>query len=293
MGRELRRVPSDFDWPLNKKWEGFLNPLHTAIKCAACDGDGGSPQSRHLKDLWYGYVPFKPSDRGSIPFMPEDVVVRRFAERNVSGEPKFNGIRQRAVALEATRLCALWNGQWSHHLNEFDVAVLVIEGRLWDFTHIRDADRKLHPREPFVFPEPRQVNEWSISTMGHDSINLWCIQKAECRRLCVPVTCAVCDGEGEHWPSSEAKAAYEAWEPTPPPSGDAYQIWETVSEGSPISPPFASPEQLARHMAGTRRGVDEGTSYETWLAFINGPGWAPSMISSSAGLVTGVAGVVA
>ena len=26
MGRELRRVPLDFNWPLNKVWEGFCNP---------------------------------------------------------------------------------------------------------------------------------------------------------------------------------------------------------------------------------------------------------------------------
>jgi hypothetical protein len=26
MGRELRRVPMDFDWPLHKVWDGYLNP---------------------------------------------------------------------------------------------------------------------------------------------------------------------------------------------------------------------------------------------------------------------------
>jgi hypothetical protein len=26
MGREVKRVPKDFNWPLNKIWEGFLSP---------------------------------------------------------------------------------------------------------------------------------------------------------------------------------------------------------------------------------------------------------------------------
>lgn len=70
-------------------------------------------------------------------------------------------------------------------------------------------------------------------------------------------------------------------------------MWETVSEGSPISPVFATPEELARHMAATRWGADRGTPYETWLAFIRGPGWAPSMVGTSGRLMNGVEGIVA
>lgn len=40
MGRELRRVPLNFNWPLNKIWEGFLNPH--AIVCPTCDGNGNT-----------------------------------------------------------------------------------------------------------------------------------------------------------------------------------------------------------------------------------------------------------
>ena len=32
MGRELKRVPLDFDWPQNKVWHGYLNPYHST-KC--------------------------------------------------------------------------------------------------------------------------------------------------------------------------------------------------------------------------------------------------------------------
>ena len=34
MGRELRRVPLDFDWPQGKVWQGYLNPLYKPCPAA-------------------------------------------------------------------------------------------------------------------------------------------------------------------------------------------------------------------------------------------------------------------
>jgi len=289
MGRELRRVPLDFQWPLNEPWEGFLNPLYTATKCIACDGSGSSPQAKHLHDLWYGYVPFKPEDRGSVPFKPTDPAVYAFARRNVERSPGFYGNGEEAVLREATRLCDFWNSSWSHHLNADDVAALVAADRLYDFTSEWTKEKRWQKKVPAVIPTPQEVNAWSISDFpGHDAINAFVCINAECERLGQPNECAECGGAGEHWPSAEAKQAYEDWKPTDPPTGDGYQIWETVSEGSPISPVFSTPEDLARHMATTRWGGDRGTSYETWLKFINGPGWAPSMVVVDGVLKSGV-----
>lgn len=65
MGRQVRRVPLDFDWPLNKIWDGFLTPdRFDEEKCPDCK-NGYSPQARHLYDLWYGYLPFDPASTGS------------------------------------------------------------------------------------------------------------------------------------------------------------------------------------------------------------------------------------
>lgn len=288
MGRELRRVPLNFEWPLNKVWQGFLNPLHTATKCAACDGSGYSPQAKHLQDQWYGYVPFRPEDRGSVPFTPEHKAVHALAERNVREAPRLCGSLQQ----EAERLCRHYNKGWNHHLNADDVAALIAADRLYDFTHVWTQKNGWKPKAPTVVPSPQEVNDWSICGMGHDSINQWVVVKAECERLSIPVNCSVCDGEGGIWPSKEAKDAYEAWEPIKPPVGDGYQIWETVSEGSPISPVFATPEELARHMAGTKWGADDGTPYDVWLKFIYGPGWALSGVMRDGVFQNGVAATV-
>ena len=292
MGRELKRVPLNFDWPIGTTWTGYINPHYTAKECQACGGDGLSADGKRLKDLWYGYVPFRPEDRDSEPFTVDTPQVWAFAERNVRRSPLYYGTGECAIRREAERLSALFNGSWSHHLNDGDVAALVEAGRLYDLTHTFKAGEGWKPKEPPYTPTAREVNLWSIGGMGHDSVNQWKVCSAEAARLNVCQTCASCAGEGSTWPSKDDKDRYEAWAREDPPEGDAYQIWQTVSEGSPISPPFATPEELAEHMATTRWGADKGTSYETWLAFIRGPGWAPSFVGSARGLQDGVSAVV-
>lgn len=311
MGRQLRRVPLDFNWPLDKVWKGFINPFYEQqIKCEHCDGSGSSPDSKRLESLWYAHQNggFKPEDRGSVPYTPHDPIVRTVIARKIAWQKQLDGYSyygegEDAITREATRMCALWNASWSHHLNELDIAALLKADRLWDFTRRpRPGTRKnaakhsngwLKKGNGYV-PTPREVNDWSLEGMAHDSINCSVVIAAELKRLKLPTECSHCKGVGHTWPSKSVKWHYEHWKQQEPPIGDAYQVWETVSEGSPISPPFATPEELAAHMAGTRWGADKGSSYETWMAFILGPGWALSMMSSPrTGLISGVEAVTA
>lgn len=292
MGRELKRVPIDWDWPVGKTWDGYLNHLHVATTCPHCDGSGWSPDAKRLSDQWYGNALFRPEDRGSAPYAPEYPAIWNFAQRNVTNSPGYYGNGDAAIMREAQRLARMWNRQWCHHLNADDVAALVAAERLHDLTHTWTEGKGWQRNDPFVMPTPQQVNDWSMSGMGHDTINRHVCIRAEVKRLGLPEYCSHCEGEGDVWPSPAAKAASEAWEQTEPPTGDGYQIWETVSEGSPISPVFSTPEDLAKHMATTKWGADKGTTYETWLAFIRGPGWAPSLIGMAGGVQNGVEGIV-
>ena len=285
MGRELKRVMLDFKWPENKVWEGYRNPHYTKNhECPECGGSGLSPEARRLKDQWYGNAPFKPEDRGSTPFLPTHPVVRALAERNVTRSQEYYGSGERAIQREARRLADYFNRSWSHHLNVDDVAALLEGGRLRDLTDTWTQEAHWQPKEPPYVPTPEEVNAWSLSGLGHDAINQWIVVGAECKRLGIDSTCPHCAGNGVIWDSPEDEQAEEAWEPSDPPAGDGYQIWETVSEGSPISPVFATPEELAQHMAGKPWGADRGSSYEMWLRFINGPGWALSMIIDTNGV---------
>lgn len=290
MGRELRRVSLDFDWPLDKTWEGFLNPFDVSEPCQHCE-HGYSPEAKHLKDLWYGYIPFRPEMKGSTPFTPFTPQVRRRAELNVERASDYYGRGEFAIQREAERLANLFNSAWSYHLNQDEADLLVAEGRLRDLTHDYVAGKGWQLKDPAPAPTALEVNLWNITPghFGHDSINSWIVIEAECERLGAKTSCQHCGGSGCVWPSEEAKAAFEDWEPTPPPEGPGYQIWETVSEGSPISLVFDTPEGLARYMAGRPWGADDGTSYEAWLSFITGPGWAPSQMSKNGVMMTGVA----
>lgn len=86
---------------------------------------------------------------------------------------------------------------------------------------------------------------------------------------------------------------YDAWEDYDPPSGEGWQMWETTSEGSPISPVCKTPEELAKWLSddgASSFGRDTAT-YEQWFLMIKA-GWAPSaLMSAETGLVSGVVGI--
>lgn len=67
-------------------------------------------------------------------------------------------------------------------------------------------------------------------------------------------------------------------------------MYEDTSEGTPISPAFATPEELARWLAdnGASAFGDMTADYEQWLRVARG-GWAPSAVfTPETGLVSGV-----
>lgn len=246
MGREIKRVPLDFDWPLKEVWEGFLNPYSEFLSnCPACDGSGYNPQTKQIADDWYD----------------------------------FAGTGRR----------------WCGSITQDEIEALIRDGRLWDFTNIWQDGKKLPKRWLFrrgiiqkaVFfaarllrsigvsfylpnmPTAEVVNQWNGKSMGHDAINRYICVKARTRRLGVYGLCKSCKGNGELWFSDDAKFLYEHWEPTEPPSGDGWQVWETVSEGSPISPVFATSQELVEWLVG------EGYSRKAARNFAES-GWVPS-----------------
>lgn len=79
-----------------------------------------------------------------------------------------------------------------------------------------------------------------------------------------------------------------------PPDGDGYQLWETTTEGSPMSPVFATAEELAQWLTDNKASAfaDMTLGYDTWLKFINGNGYAPSAVAINGVLVSGVEGIV-
>lgn len=86
--------------------------------------------------------------------------------------------------------------------------------------------------------------------------------------------CPNCNGEGSN-PTPEEQERYDAWQPTEPPTGDGWQLWQTVSEGGPVSPVFPTPEGLAHWLTTPHAGMDRMDSKAAALRFVHA-GWAPS-----------------
>lgn len=274
MSRELKRVPLDFNWPLQKRWGGYLNPYH-GMNCPHCNGSQYSPEAQVMHDKWYGKIAFDPAETGSKPFTAETPEIRAKAERNVANSPGFYGTDESSIRREATRLAEVFNSYWMHHLSQEDVDALFDAGDLTEF-----------PERPTA----EQVNRWTIPSL-HD-VNMWIVIEARCKRMDVSPTCSHCE-DGTLWPSPEVRKLHDEWDPVEPPKGEGYQIWESVTEGSPISPVFADPIELAKWMASHPYGTDDGTTVKQWLNFINGPGWAPGGVFNPATgeVITGVQAV--
>jgi len=124
--------------------------------------------------------------------------------------------------------------------------------------------------------------------MGYDAVARWNVKRKIIAAAGLPETwgqCGACAGGGI---AADSREAYEAWKPVDPPTGAGWQMWENVSEGSPISPVFATPEELARHMAARPWGIQRG-SYGQWLSVIKSGTSTLSMVMRGDGqMLSGV-----
>lgn len=234
MGREIKRVALDFDWPRDRVWEGFTNCPGRPCPNPQCDG-GQLAVGWFLQSLAYKLFQAGYDAHTGATLHPWT------RELPTSGGKCFPG---------------------GKHPDGLADLIAGLAGKT--------ADEAFSRRDGL---RDYMLMEALAKHAGLDE-SLW--------------RCSVCDCSGIH---PEDKEAHDAWEPTEPPAGEGWQVWETVSEGSPVSPVMKTPEALAKWMTENDTSVMEGTSYEHWLAFIH-EGWAPSMMSIPGhGLVTGVEGV--
>lgn len=177
--------------------------------------------------------------------------------------------------------------RWRDKITQDEVQALADAGRLNDFTHNFIPGQGWVKKDPPCVPTAEEVNAANRSygvpgRMGHDAINRWILVETRAKRLGVYGECAHCKGEGSLWFSEEIKAAAEAWEPRDPPSGDWWQVWQTVGDGSPLTPAFATREELIDYLveggdAWDRSRGSGGWSRKSAEAFV-GRGFAPSLL---------------
>ena len=211
MGRTMKRVPMDFDWPWHKVWKGYLNP-YRAIECPYCyyesdkSSNGWTIEARKYDDTFYGFKmggryldhPYKPGRR----YCPD-------------AKPY----------------------KWEQ----------------WEIDFIASKpDLKKQMFGDNDVPSLEDMEEFFLQhdlVMGIPSGVQYELTEEYCRRNGFESTCPHCGGSGHVFLNDEFKRLYDEFEFVDPPTGDGYQLWETTSEGSPVSPVFASFDELCEWCA--------------------------------------------
>lgn len=198
----------EFDWPIGKVWAGYLMPAELDFPpCPDCvDPVSGRPD---------GYT------------VESRAVAKTFYPHQIGG-PYADILA------------------WHDKLGQAEVDNLIAHKRCGVLVR-PGPDGAPHE---WTYP-PRTAEEINAANRResrallktHDGLNQWILTKFRCEQLGITVYCPTCDGEAAV-PSDELRAAADAWEPTDPPTGDGYQMWETTSEGSPKTPVFATLEEL-------------------------------------------------
>lgn len=261
MGRQLRRVPLDFNWPQGKVWEGFLNPHHLR-RCPDCSY-GSSPAGKWLEAIVTLLICAGEDGRWS----EEEKKERRARGQRI---PHPYLVFESAPTKEIPR--------------ELEEEIDKIEDR-----HVRMNERwkAMHEHCHELLPCTSEMTRLTeglagrkMSMLGHDTCDRWAIYRKIVEAAGMDSKtwgiCPTCKGEGRE-PNEEVQKLIDAWKETPVPEGPGYQLWETVSEGSPVSPVFATEKEMIDYLC------DNGYSWEAAANFVRGPGWAPSMVLTGNG----------
>ena len=235
MSREIRRVPLDFAHPIGTVWPGFLSS-----EGGPCPGanktcfNGMTAAGAWLESI--GRFIMLVAEEGSVP--PD-----RIAHFQKSGRI------------------------YPHpYLQEFN------HPGFWDSSRRGIRHMVPPPAEMLQIVEGLIGEKMPPGPFGYDSISSWRLHKALVEKAGLGKDWGICPTCEGHADDPAKRAAAEAWEPTPPPAGPGFQVWESVSEGSPVSPVFETAVQLEHWLVG------EGYSRPSAKAFIE-TGWVPSGIA--------------
>lgn len=258
MGRELKRVCLDFDWPLNKVWRGYINPyykpcpeenvtcfsgykpeyhwLEAITRQMALIGEeaAAAPRAEEFKQRGRTYPHPYLENWGNAPRyeIPRDemekIQAKETAQQRMFEMQKYLHYHPRQLMPLGPGLVSLIEGLSGNKLGSF----LGGSGVAWDLME------KILRTAGFTTKSARE--EW--------------------------MHCPLCKGENIH---PDMKEAYEAWQKEEPEIGEGWQLWETVSEGSPISPVFPTREAFIEYLIG------EGYSPKAAEKFTE-TGWVPS-----------------
>jgi hypothetical protein len=211
MGVVVRRVPADFEWPLETPWEGYLMPPE--LEEAPCP-------ARHACVLGYTRA-------------------RAWVQRVVELMLKLDDDRGYQTA--------------GHPMHAYFHSVPPPAGRrVRPSADIAELGRGLAGRDLM-----------QMSMASHDSLDIDnALEKVIAAAGLDPAVwgiCPQCRGRSTVEAYDGQFTDIEQWEPTDPPTGESWQLWEDDSEGSPISPVLPTRDALIEWITVYHTAIDGGS----------------------------------
>lgn len=269
MGREIKRVPAGFDWPLDKVWGGFINPHFRPCSQRNITCFGGRTAAAKWMDALCRFIA---------------EVGRGCAEDHRREELRSRGVRAPHPYLTDWHLAPRFEIPEDVHKAMGDLETQQQRSRyLFDYLERNPLDvlpldgELLSVLAKFTGITPKEFGEFGSTAS-------WDVQKTVFSIAGVDVDgwgrCPVCAGDNL---DPAVRQAYEAWQETPIPTGDWWQVWETVSEGSPVTPAFKTDTALVDYLVANGDAWDQKRGKGGWprpaaTRFVKA-GWAPSMVA--------------
>jgi len=227
VGRELKRVPLNFDWPIDKLWPGYVNNLG-----GPCPEEGrtcfnGSTAAAKWLEAVSGLIALIGEEAASAPYAEE--MKRRGRIWPHPYLEEWGTAPRTEMSREANKRVQDSGTNWQTRASQFYIE--------------RAADPpKLLPLTPELIELVSGLAGSPLESTGGN--NSYRIEEAIRKAAGVAEgwgRCPACEGHGD---DPEKREVAEAWVRTSPPRGEGFQLWTTTSEGAPKSPVFATLDEL-------------------------------------------------
>jgi hypothetical protein len=280
MGRKLMRVPLDFTWPLNKVWQGYLNEFK-ADECHHCEGRCYGPKLWDITETWYAHRAGSEAKAWYNKLTQDEVDALCAEGRLTEFTSTWNGtqwVRDKPNPMAAV-VNAWASGRGFGHdcINQH----ICIETRVKRVLGITKNDPDYHCQHCYGCGRLYQPQEGKfvfsvVEHFVHDEANIKEAEKGfsfDVKRLKEGRE-AIEKMTRDGFPSTIhdqklLQLAADMWQDKEPPTGPGFQLWETTSEGSPISPVFPTLDALCTWLEPNGSTFGSGrTSKANWLKML-------------------------